>query len=240
MFNATADLFPPANQTVAAAATELWPSIANTFSVPWTIGRALPTKSTSTRKTSGASASPTAVSTTSPSTQQAVLIPATPQLPDFLKNASLSQSIFSSDVSKLAPTNIISELSNMSPRSPAMANPLVLRSFSALVSRPLGVMPSMRAMSTYRTVRHEPLRWAVPVIAVPVLNRSQYRGFGSAGVSRNILASRESLANQIPTSASAQNAFYQALLKANMPAIVVERYQSGKQCLSPCSRTFQT
>lgn len=37
----------------------------------------------------------------------------------------------------------------------------------------------------------------------------------------------EETANKNPTSATAQNAFYQALLRANMPAIVVERYQTN-------------
>lgn len=46
-------------------------------------------------------------------------------------------------------------------------------------------------------------------------------------MSQNNLARMEAAANQNPHSAVAQNAFYQALLKANMPQIVSERYQSG-------------
>lgn len=49
----------------------------------------------------------------------------------------------------------------------------------------------------------------------------------SIGISRSLLATREATANRNPNSATAQNAFYQLLLKAGMPAIVVERYQSG-------------
>ncbi|EHA47571.1 cell division protease ftsH [Pyricularia oryzae 70-15] len=48
-----------------------------------------------------------------------------------------------------------------------------------------------------------------------------------SGISRTLLAQREETANRNPSSASAQNAFYQTLLKANMPAIIVERHQSG-------------
>ncbi|KAF5526458.1 Mitochondrial inner membrane i-AAA protease supercomplex subunit YME1 [Colletotrichum aenigma] len=48
------------------------------------------------------------------------------------------------------------------------------------------------------------------------------------GISRNLLASREAAANRNPQSATAQTAFYQLLLKANMPAIVIERYNSGR------------
>lgn len=43
-----------------------------------------------------------------------------------------------------------------------------------------------------------------------------------------MLANLEAAANRNPNSATAQNAFYQVLLKANMPAIVLERYSSGR------------
>lgn len=56
----------------------------------------------------------------------------------------------------------------------------------------------------------------------------QKRGFNSGGISRNMLANLEAAANRNPNSATAQNAFYQVLLKANMPAIIIERYQSGR------------
>jgi ATP-dependent metalloprotease len=46
--------------------------------------------------------------------------------------------------------------------------------------------------------------------------------------SQNLLAHMEQTANNNPTSATAQNAFYTALLRADMPAIVVERYQTGR------------
>ena len=47
------------------------------------------------------------------------------------------------------------------------------------------------------------------------------------GPSYNLLAQKEKTANNNPTSSNAQAAFYQALLRANMPAIIVERYRSG-------------
>ena len=49
----------------------------------------------------------------------------------------------------------------------------------------------------------------------------------------------EQTANNNPTSATAQNAFYSALLRANMPAILVERYQSGRYASnSACETTY--
>ena len=46
--------------------------------------------------------------------------------------------------------------------------------------------------------------------------------------SRNTLANLESTANNNPGNASAQAALYSALLRANMPELVAERYESGR------------
>ncbi|KAI5362378.1 putative peptidase M41, AAA+ ATPase domain, ATPase, AAA-type, core, peptidase, FtsH [Septoria linicola] len=55
--------------------------------------------------------------------------------------------------------------------------------------------------------------------------------FGSSWgsqTSQNHLAHLEQMANNQPGSAGAQNVFYQALLRANMPQILVERYNTGR------------
>lgn len=62
----------------------------------------------------------------------------------------------------------------------------------------------------------------------PYTRLLQTRCFNSGGISRNMLANLEAAANRNPHSATAQNAFYQVLLKANMPGIVIERFQSGR------------
>lgn len=55
------------------------------------------------------------------------------------------------------------------------------------------------------------------------------RTFGtSSGVSRNQLSVMEETANKNPGNANAQLNFYQLLLRANMPGIVAERYQTGR------------
>ena len=62
--------------------------------------------------------------------------------------------------------------------------------------------------------------------------------FGSNS-SRNLLAHMEQTANNNPQSATAQNGFYQALLRANMPEIVVERYQTGRFATNAaCEATY--
>lgn len=123
--------------------------------------------------------------------------------------------------------NIHGDIAAMSQRSLSSANPLIRASFRALMSKPLGTVTSQRAIHTYRPYQPSLLNSRNTWIS-NIGQRQQYRGFGSGGISRSLLASREEAANRNPNSATAQNAFYQVLLKANMPAIVIERYQSGR------------
>jgi ATP-dependent metalloprotease len=59
-------------------------------------------------------------------------------------------------------------------------------------------------------------------------------------ISTNLLAHMEQTANNNPSSATAQNAFYTALLRAEMPVIVVQRYQTGRYATSPAvDSTYQ-
>jgi ATP-dependent metalloprotease len=50
-----------------------------------------------------------------------------------------------------------------------------------------------------------------------------------------MLAHAERTANNNPTSATAQSAFYSALLRANMPKIIIERYQTGRYASNPAA-----
>lgn len=58
--------------------------------------------------------------------------------------------------------------------------------------------------------------------------RSLFGSANSANASQNVLAHMEQQANNVPQSASAQNAFYAALLRANLPQLVVARYETGR------------
>ena len=58
--------------------------------------------------------------------------------------------------------------------------------------------------------------------------------------SQVLLAHLERMANSNPTSPSAQNALYSALLRADMPGILVERYQTGRYASNDaCETTYQ-
>ncbi|KIV98202.1 hypothetical protein PV10_01879 [Exophiala mesophila] len=63
----------------------------------------------------------------------------------------------------------------------------------------------------------------------------QRRGFSNTfqPANHNMLAHAERTANNNPTSPTAQSAFYSALLRANMPKIVIERYQTGRYASNP-------
>jgi ATP-dependent metalloprotease len=63
------------------------------------------------------------------------------------------------------------------------------------------------------------------------ISKLQYRALSlfnrAPALTTNQLARLEDAANKMPNSGTVQGSFYEALLRANMPAIVVERYQSG-------------
>lgn len=150
-----------------------------------------------------------------------------PRIPEFLQqldSASFSRSRFAA----MTPMTAQTTLSSMVRVGLQAANPILrhpyfqprvstsssfMRSFSRTSS---GILSSSRSIST------------LGAFSV------QRRAFGSSnGISRNQLATLEESANRNPGNANAQNAFYQLLLRANMPAILVERYQSGRFATSP-------
>jgi ATP-dependent metalloprotease len=83
-----------------------------------------------------------------------------------------------------------------------------------------------------QTTHFGPVTLRTPPKTTSLLGFTQQRTlFGSSWgqtSNRNLLAHMEQTANNNPSSATAQNAFYQALLRANMPEILVERYQTGR------------
>lgn len=106
------------------------------------------------------------------------------------------------------------------------ASPLT-RTFSSL-------SPAARAFSS--TTRLGPFTLRAPPRASLVGFSQQRSLFGSSWgttSNRNLLAHMEQTANNNPGSATTQNAFYQALLRANMPEILVERYQTGRYASNP-------
>ncbi|KAL2160166.1 hypothetical protein VTH06DRAFT_1822 [Thermothelomyces fergusii] len=233
--------------SIAAAASDLWPSLANTLLIPRkgpaytppTPNRPRPPRAPVADR---ASSSPAVAKTQEDPSLRPRADPGARTktvLPDFLRDVVPASRFLDRRLADAAPTNIFSEISNMSSRSLAVANPLMRRSSAALMARPFSVFAGLRSMSTYQPSRVQQISW----IRFPQPSRgspSQSRTFSTGGIPRDLLANREAAANRNPHSATAQNSFYQLLLKANMPAIVVERYQSGRFATNEaCDEAYQ-
>ncbi|KAK3304137.1 P-loop containing nucleoside triphosphate hydrolase protein [Chaetomium strumarium] len=217
--------------SIAAATSDLWPSLANTLAIPWrssTYGGA-----TSRTRPNYTPAGKSPVATANQHVKDGISTQAPrnaatqtkTELPEFLRDAMVSSPFLDRRLANASPVNIFSEVLNSSRTSINMANPLMRRSYAALMARPLTTLPGFRSMSTYQPSRMQQFTW---IDSQPFSRNIQTRRFGTGGVPRDLLANREAAANRNPNSATAQNSFYQLLLKANMPAIVVERYQSGR------------
>ena len=111
------------------------------------------------------------------------------------------------------------------------ANPLSLGTSS--MSRTTRSTRSYSTLPPFRLIRHyNSIKSSLPGI----IHR---RALVAGSSSQNLLAHMEQTANNNPTSPTAQNAFYSALLRADMPAILVERYQSGRYASNAaCETTY--
>ncbi|EJP66663.1 Mitochondrial inner membrane i-AAA protease supercomplex subunit YME1 [Beauveria bassiana] len=113
----------------------------------------------------------------------------------------------------------------------AAAQPAASLRFSApfQAQRALGQPQSRLSLAPFAYRQYAALSTALnlrPRLNSPALGR--LFGTSSNGITRNQLATAEESANRNPGNANAQNVFYQLLLRANMPGILVERYQSGR------------
>ncbi|KAI9821465.1 MAG: ATP-dependent zinc metalloprotease FTSH 4, mitochondrial [Thelocarpon impressellum] len=119
-------------------------------------------------------------------------------------------------------------LSHYSPQQPmASMSKGALRAANPLATR-VALPSSMTFARQFSTLPRSSQRWTAFRFRATGPSISQRRGLFGQSTSRNLLAHMEQTANNNPQSATAQNAFYQALLRANMPDIVVERYQTGR------------
>ena len=211
---------------MATAVTDAWPSIANTLTAP------LRSVTLSSRRADG----PTAISQRSneptPARQQVSL------LPDFLRDSTTHHQLLPRIPRAMAATSIRTSISQMSRVGLRAANPIVRQPFFQPQS------PSSHAF--IRTFMRSGFGPASGARSISIASRfgpqfrtmrTQQRGFGSSngGISRNQLATAEESANRNPGNGNLQNAFYQLLLRANMPGILVERYQSGRFATSPAT-----
>lgn len=211
----------PTLSSIAAVTTELWPSIANTLMVPFKTPRAHAGVFKALSSAPKPEPSRQDAPAVQPRAEPSVLNRPRYALPDFLRDARYDASLVSTGsankiVSPLvSPLDIRSSISTMQRAALFASNPVVK-----------SLYPQRLTLRTMSTSAAFPFRSTPSPFAKPFL--SQQRSYQTGGLSRNLLAHMEESANRNPASATSQNAFYQALLKANMPAIIIERYQSGR------------
>ncbi|UNI20276.1 i-AAA protease yme1 [Purpureocillium takamizusanense] len=201
---------------MAAAAADAWPSVAGTLAAPWR------SAALSSRHADRAASA----------RHQAVEQPpkqATSTLPDFLQDPSIRSQLLPKVSGTVTSTSAQHAVLNLTRVGLQAANPILRRPlFQPQMSATSAlVRPFMRSgfstMVTARNMSSSRLGLNLRATGMP------HRGFGtSSGISRNQLATVEESANRNPGNANVQNAFYQLLLRANMPGILVERYQSGR------------
>ncbi|KAF2136739.1 uncharacterized protein K452DRAFT_302519 [Aplosporella prunicola CBS 121167] len=202
---------PVSTQAIASATNELWPSMSAALQAPWRAFKR-PTPPIASKQ----HANERALHTSQPPTANVAV-------PDCLASVPVSALRFrpSSGAFGSSPT-VAGMLSQVSSSA--------LRRFSPLSH----TLPTRQ----YSTLTHlGPLK----LNAIPrsgLLGLTQQRTIFGGNTSRNLLAHMEQTANNNPHSATAQNAFYSALLRANLPQLVVERYQTGRFATNPACDTM--
>ncbi|OCK82322.1 intermembrane space AAA protease IAP-1 [Lepidopterella palustris CBS 459.81] len=213
---------PVSVQGIVTATSELWPSMSVILQSPWRLaGRQIPLPASGKQSRQVVKEPVHDIAKPSQATVLSTLA-----LPECLESVPMSALTMrpSAEALKAQPT-VSGIISSVSPNALRLYNPLartlppkakMFRQYSTL-SR-LGPWGSLRP---------------VPRPGNLGLGLIQQRTLFGATSSRNLLAHMELTANNNPQSATAQNAFYSALLRANMPEIIVERYQTGRFATNP-------
>ncbi|PGH34517.1 ATP-dependent metalloprotease [[Emmonsia] crescens] len=194
----------------AAVTTDLWPSVANALATPW---KSFSRPSSSEIRPAKGRQDPLRRRRDESSTIQSHMA-----LPECLKSAP------------------INALRNSSHTNPAFGQQTLSSIFSSPTrttiwnTRPLSTANNVKSNSPrqYSTISLLQLDRSRSIPKLKGISQIQQHRFLYGGPFQNVLAHTERTANSKPHSVSAQNAFYSALLRANMPAIIIERYRSGK------------
>lgn len=203
--------------SIAAATTDLWPSIMKALKVSLR-SPSLPLLDPKLPRTQKVESSSQTTHVQPKPSQELTKF----ELPGFLRDAQHDARLVPTASVKniTTPFDIRSSISSMQRTALLASNPVAHRLYPQhLSSRLLSTSTAPRVFPNSLTKMIMPQR----------------RFFQSGGLSRNLLAHMEESANRNPTSATAQNAFYQALLRANMPAIIIERYHSGRFAANPAA-----
>ena len=201
-----------------AAAVESWPSVSQMVSIPWRQVTAQSGRKTTTKTVLNEDSTPHTSATRLPEFLQQTTSPA---LVAQYANSTVKNTDIRAFVGQMGRVGL--RASNPILRPPRFQArhvnlPHVLQPLSP--SSPLGTARYMSSSS--RLVTRNGLH-------APSFASSGHRFFGSVnGVPRTQLSTTEANANRDPTNASLQNAFYNLLLRANMPQLILQRHGSGR------------
>ena len=192
-------------QNMAAVTGDLWPSLRSSLGAPIGTLRRRGVKVRRAGDIREASTAATGVESTKSSQKVAKVS----ELPDFLSQCSVQ------DLSSLPAVDLQHghALLAIPPSVLRDANPYRLTHSSSSRSYSTSLLARLFDRRTHRHVQRPRV--------------SQTRSF-TGSFSQNLLSHLERTANNNPRSASAQSAFYNALSKAGMPQIIVERFQTGR------------
>lgn len=213
---------------MATAMSELAPSMVGVLQAPWKRGTEHTVRTRRSEKKE----------TRAKNSAQAVQLVRQADLPDCLRDVDMgtlrTRCIPSMNRSTLASLPTTSTMLSAMPRGTLRDASPLSRTFSSLT-------PASRAFSTATRIGPFTLRAPQKQSLVGMMQQRTLFGntWGSTS-SRNLLAHVEQTANNNPGSATAQNAFYQALLRANMPEILVERYQTNRYATNPACENAYT
>ncbi|KAF2200426.1 ATP-dependent metallopeptidase Hfl [Delitschia confertaspora ATCC 74209] len=206
-------------QSIASFTTELWPSMSVVLQSPWRgLSRQSPSRSSAPQAERPArSVSAETISTKATQGSSSLRLPESlSPVPMFaLHHVPLAE------VMSTVPS-VSGTLASVPRSALHHCNPLARHvPFKSLIARQYS---TASRISPFQNLRASPRLGQVGLALVQ--QRSLFNG--SSSVSRSLLARLESTANDNPRSATAQKLFYSALLRAGMPEIIVERYQTGQ------------
>ncbi|KAH6716554.1 peptidase family M41-domain-containing protein [Leptodontidium sp. MPI-SDFR-AT-0119] len=192
---------------LAAATTEMWPAMSNAIGAPWRVFGQQQTTSISRRSKRRVPEAKTEMTSAVPSQSNRI------QLPECLRDLPTSfSSKMTPQISSQTSFNIRHTLAAMPKGTFAAANPIARRVF----------FPSQTRQMSTGLLQRQFQKFDMGFSAF------QKRSIFGSTSSRSTLAHLEETANKNPNSATSQYAFYQALIRADMPAIIVERYETNQ------------
>ncbi|MCJ1471233.1 hypothetical protein MMC07_009881 [Pseudocyphellaria aurata] len=223
---------PNAVANIASISSEAWPSMKSTMSLPWRHWRG----SAVNLKPTGQGDVREQISRTAPRASSKAPVADLPECLASVPMASL-RSLHSGKVmgGGASGMSAIRKLMQAVISHPQLIN----QASSQILNLANPFRHAQRIIQPSRFYTTHPLLKFVRnqrILSPSIVGNLQKRSI-SGNSSQNLLAHMEQTANNNPTSPTAQNAFYSALLRAEMPAIIVERYQTGRYATNTAVET---